>query len=185
MQGGDNHTQSRAHSEAALCGEWGPVIKPWRLLHRKRLPFAKLHFRKKNLPGPFLFQKCPHVKKHTSLRQKVDDQACRVCVSGSVQVQSSAQPRSPVSVACSVTLLSLGPAPSVALSLVLGGCWSLSGHRCLHTEQPRELSLTVLSSPQNVSLAVLRLVPGIRGSSCEYGVCVCKLPLCLRRKLSV
>ena len=51
------------------------------------------------------------MKKHTSLRQKVDDQASLVCVSGSVQTQSSAQPRSPVSAACSVMLLSLGPAP--------------------------------------------------------------------------
>lgn len=58
------------------------------------------------------------MKKHTSLRQKVDDQASLLCMSGSVQAQSSAQPRSSVSASRSAMLLSLGHAPSVALSVV-------------------------------------------------------------------
>lgn len=33
------------------------MIKPRLLLHRKRLAFAKLHFRKKKLPVPSLFKK--------------------------------------------------------------------------------------------------------------------------------
>ena len=58
------------------------------------------------------------MKKHTSLRQKVDDQASLLCMSGSVQAQSSAQPRSPVLAARSAMLLSLSHAPSMAPSLV-------------------------------------------------------------------